>query len=130
MKSQGWKLTHADCGAICSYQISQVGRGLIPVLYLSKHMTPEQLEPLGQHPEAFRSALSLSTKLLSDLGMRFPASARSMDIIDAAARRLDVDITLEGEARLPGHVRRPPRSQSDRCKLPCASLAPANTTQG
>ncbi|KAL1404831.1 hypothetical protein Q8F55_008441 [Vanrija albida] len=103
-----------DCGAICSYQISQVGRGLIPVLYLSKHMTPEQQEPLGQHPEAFRTALSLAVKLLGDLGMRFPASARSMDIIDAAARRLDVDITLEGEVRLPGHVRRPPRSQSDR----------------
>jgi hypothetical protein len=91
----GSVLMYSDSGATCSYQISQVGRALLPILYLQQHVSlagsgPSPSFPLDIHSvqQAFDSALTL----LADLSSRFEASLRSLEILEASARSLGVNL--------------------------------------
>lgn len=102
----GWSaLTFPDSGATCSYQISQVGRALLPILYLQQHVSlagsgPSPSFPLEVHSvqRAFDSALNL----LAELSTRFEASLRSLEILEASARSLGINLPTHADDMLLG----------------------------
>ncbi|KAI5477390.1 hypothetical protein MNV49_006457 [Pseudohyphozyma bogoriensis] len=82
-----------DFGSTASYQISQTGRALLPMIYINR------LSGAGHDTDLpLQQALTLSIKLLRDLATRFVASTRSLDILLLSASRLDIQTSLESSS--------------------------------
>lgn len=80
-------LTHdPDVGSTCSYQISQIGRALIPAIYLLNSTNADT-----SARQNVLDALHTSIGLLQELSLRYPASQRSLEILETSRRSLGLE---------------------------------------
>lgn len=107
--------TPTDMAPLVSYQISQTGRGLLPLVSLgAQFLFPPPSDPTSSRPadrilseenkklvDESKSLLLLSFDLLKKLGLQ--SSVRSVQVLETVVSRLDLDALID-EARPRGFM--------------------------